>query len=232
MKQKLFFCLNSLCLIIFGFYGCADVPSSAPEFPDFRTQTRIIHAASDLGEVDVIVQPTVGADFTSLGSLSFQGNTDYLDIPAGNRVFALRSGGTIIDSSSIALESDGKLTLLLLPKAKANEPRFKLFKERRIFDPLPVMVGQVRFINAVMNAEGFNVVNASDSSNVAKSLNFATSSGYLSFQAGSFTFNIVNSNEETVGSAQISLSEGQRFTVVIFGDINNLTVKVFQDDPL
>lgn len=230
MSIKAIFTVISISVIMMGLLSCADVPSTAPKFPDFRTQTRFIHAYSAMPTVEILLEPTSGAGLSSFASLDFQNDTGYRDVAAGNRLVKLQSDP---DTTALGLESDGKLTILILPKAQQTDSRFKVFKERRTFDPLPTNVGQVRFLSAALDTVNFDVVNTSDMTVVVSNLSFTKSSGYLDFQESNFTFGVVVSGTNNVlNTAQISLSKGQRFTAVIFGNQANLAFKVFQDDPL
>lgn len=218
------------CTILIALFliSCADVPSTAPEFPDFKAQVRFIHAASDLGDVELLVQETVGAGFTSKGTLSFQGSLGYFEIPAGNRQFTLRSGGSDISTEQLAIESDGKITILILP----STPRLKLYKERRTFDALPDTVGQVRFIGAISGDNTYDIVNTADGSVVAENIGFGGSSGYVNLPAGSYTFGmVVHETEDVLATAEaITLANGQRYTVVMLGASDSPALSTFQDD--
>lgn len=232
MRLRSILAMTCVCLVAIGLLSCSDVPSTAPEFPDFRTMTRFINAASDVGDVEIILQPTVGADFTSFGTVPFQENTPYMDIPAGNRIAAIRVGGATVDTTNFSLSSDGKITVLVLPKASDMDSRFAVFLERRMFDPLPSATGQVRFISAALDTVNFAIVNTAADTVVASNLSLADKSGYLNFEAGSFTFGVtVSGTDSVLGTVQVSVSNGQRHTAIIFGDQANLSFKSFQDDP-
>lgn len=231
MRLRSILAMTCVCLVAIGLLSCSDVPSTAPEFPDFRTMTRFINAASDVGDVEIILQPTVGADFTSFGTVPFQENTPYMDIPAGNRIAAIRVGGATVDTTNFSLSSDGKITVLVLPASDMHS-RFAVFIERRMFDPLPSATGQVRFISAALDTVNFAIVNTAADTVVASNLSLADKSGYLNFEAGSFTFGVtVSGTDSVLGTVQVSVSNGQRHTAIIFGDQANLGFKSFQDDP-
>ncbi|MFQ5772085.1 MAG: hypothetical protein ACE5HX_16230, partial [bacterium] len=169
MSLRSTFAVACTSVIALALLSCADVPSTAPEFPDFRAQTRFINAYAAMPSVEILLEPSSGAGLSSFATLDFQGDTGYRDVAAGNRRLKLQSDA---DTSSLGLESDGKLTVLILPKAQPTDARFKKFSERRTFDPLPTDVGQVRFISAALDTVDFDIVDTSDMSVVA-SLSFA-----------------------------------------------------------
>ncbi|MFQ5706315.1 MAG: DUF4397 domain-containing protein [bacterium] len=228
MSLKSIFVVACLCVVTLGVLSCADVPSTAPEIPDFRTQTRFINAYPGAASVEILLEPTSNAGLNSFATVDFQGDTGYQDVPAGNRKMKLQSDP---DTTSIGLESDGKITIVVMPKGAPSDPRFRKFTERRTFDALPSDVGQVRFINAAVGGN-FDVLDTSDSTVVAKGVGFGSSSGYVSLAAGSFTFGIApKATQNVLATVQVTLSNSQRFTAVVLGDQASPAVKAFQDDP-
>lgn len=227
MSLKTIFAVVSVSVISIGLLSCADVPSTGPEFPDFRTQSRFINAVPG-GSVVLLLEPTSKAGLSSFATLDYQADTGYKDVAAGNRMLKLQSDP---DTTTLSFETDGKLTVLILPKAKATDARFLIYRERRTFDSVPDTVGQVRFINVALDTVNFDVIDTSDSSTVADNLSFTQNSGYLDLKAGSFTYGVrVHGTEAILGTVQVAVSNGQRHTAVIFGDQASLAFKSFRDD--
>ncbi len=216
-----------MCLVLtVAFLGCVDVPSNAPEFPDFRTQTRFIQASASLGAASVTV------DGVSAASVDYQSASAYMDIAAGNRLMLV--GGDAV-ATSLALEADGKITVVIFPKESATAARFRKFTERRTYDALPDTVGQVRFISAGLDTAGgsgsYDVVNMADSSVVVPAMALRDNSGYLNMPAGSYTFGMAPAGTENfLATVDITLANGQRFTAIIFGDQTSAAMRGFQDD--
>ncbi|NIV94892.1 DUF4397 domain-containing protein [candidate division KSB1 bacterium] len=225
---------TALCTLLLFLAGCSDVPSTAPEFPDFRTQTRFINVAVDVGDVELFMELAAETgDFSSLASIEMEGNTSYMDLPAGNRRLFVTSGGTMVDEDTtrLSLETDAKTTIVVLPKPTAADRRFANFRERRVFDPLPAGTGQVRFINASIETGSFVIFDTNADTVVVSNLARAGNTGYRNF-SGSFTFGVAATDTtEVLTTEQVDVGNGQRFTFVILGDEANLGLKSFQDDP-
>lgn len=227
MSLKTIFAVVCVSVVTIGLLSCADVPSTGPEFPDFRTQSRFINAVPG-GSAVLLLEPTSNAGLSSFATLDYQGDTGYKDVAAGNRKLKLQADP---DTTTLSFSTDAKLTLLILPRAKDTDARFQIFGERRTFDAIPDTVGQVRFISAALDTVNFDVIDTSDSSSVADNLSFAQSSGYLDLKAGNFTFGVrVHGTDAILGTAQVAVSNGQRHTAIIFGDQASLGFKAFRDD--
>jgi len=224
MSLKNLIVVAGLVLVTTIYVGCVDVPDKAPEFPDFRTQTRFIQADPALGSAQITV------DGSGVATVNYQEASEYLNLPAGNRVMAV-SGET----QSVALESDGKVTVVVFPKESPTATRFRVYRERRTFDALVDTVAQIRFINAGLEADGsivpYNIIDMADSSNVVLELSFRQNSGYLNLKAGSYKFGVrVSGTEDVVTTADVTVANGERHTAVIFGEQASLTLKPFKDD--
>lgn len=216
-----------MCLVLtVAFLGCVDLPSDGPEFPDFRTQTRFIQADASLGTASVTV------DGASAASVDYRSASAYMDIAAGNRSVEVSGDGS---ATSLALEADGKITVVIFPKESATAARFRKYTERRTFDTIPDTTGQVRFISAGLDTAGgsgsYDVVNMADSSVVVGAMALRDNSGYMNMPAGSYTFGMAPAGtQEFLATVDVTLANGQRFTAVIFGDQTSAAIGSFQDD--
>ena len=145
MSLKTSFVVACVCVVTIMFLSCVDVPSTGPEFPDFRSQTRFINAAVEVGTVDLLLEPTSGAGLSSFATINFQDDTGYMDVAAGSRKMAIQVGGANVDAdiTSLGIASDGKVTILILPKSQPvetnlwcacfHEPVSKLIPQQSLF---------------------------------------------------------------------------------------------------
>ncbi|NIV95496.1 DUF4397 domain-containing protein [candidate division KSB1 bacterium] len=226
MSLKTTLVVACLCVVTTVFLGCVDLLTESPEFPDFRTETRFIQADPALGSTQIMV------DGSAVGTVDFQSATNYMDLPAGSRQMQVQGDPEPV---SVALESDAKVTVVVFPRPGGEGARFRAFKERQTFASPPDTTGQVRFISAGVDTGGagvtYDIVDASDSTVVASSLSFRSNSGYLNFPSGSHTFGVVlHDTQDILATADVTLSNGQRNTAVIFGDQTTLSFEAFLDD--
>jgi len=221
-----------ICLgvITAAFLGCVDVPSDSPEFPDFRTQTRFINADPDLGTAQIMLEPTQDAGLQSFASVAFQEDTGYRDVAAGTRRAKVAADP---DTASLSLQSDAVNTVMLFPRVDGSG-RFRVFRERAVYQAVPDTAGQVRFISAATGDVTYDVLDAADSTSVgaqAEELGFRANSGYLTLDAGSYTFGVAEHGTDVFGATvDVTVSNGQRSTVVILGEAGAISAAAFQDD--
>ncbi len=228
MQLKTILGLVSVGMGALALLSCVDLPSTAPEFPDFRSQTRFINA--ETGQVSVLLEQTVGAGLSSFAAnIDPQGDTGYRDVPAGDRLVKLAADP---DTTLLAVNADAKLTVVIFPRAAVSETRFRGYQERRTFDSVPADTAQVRFIAAALSAASYDIVNASDTTVVASGLALRGSSGYVSLAPGNYTFGVVETDSTTIlaTAPAVTLADGKRSTVIVFGTAASLALKNFQDD--
>jgi hypothetical protein len=226
MQLKTILGLVSVGLGALALLSCVDL-GTPPEFPDFHSQTRFINA--ETSQASVLLEPTVGAGLSSFATIDPQGDTGYRDVPAGDRLVKLAADP---DTTLLAVNADAKLTVVIFPRAAAADPRFRGFQERRTFDSVPADTAQVRFIAAALSAASYDIVNTSDTTVVASGLALRGSSGYVSLPPGNYTFGVVEAGSTTIlaTAPAVTLADGKRSTVVVFGTAASLALKNFQDD--
>ncbi len=134
MKCNTTFVVLTLLLCAAWFVGCADVSSTGPTPPEFFSEYRFLNADSDLGDVNISLD--LGP---SVSGLEFMEANPHQTYPSGNRVGIIPSTN---DTLRIAMTSDQRATVMLLPQTGATREFIKLI-ERRIFDPAAVQPADV-----------------------------------------------------------------------------------------
>lgn len=186
------------------FLGCAEVPSTGPAPPDLRAEFRFVHAAPELGDVQVSV------DGVAQGTLGFAASTPYANYPAGSRAVTLSNG----ESQFVAMSTDLRGTIALLPAASGAAREFFRLTERRIFDAPATALRVINF-NPAHNVV-VNLTAASDTV-ASMSLGYKASSGYRALNAGNYTIVVKAADRDTVlASAAVAVSTSQ--TTMILGN--------------
>lgn len=195
--------------------SCADVPSTGPTPPDFRAEFRFVHAAPELGNVQLAV------DGVQQGALDYAGDLAHREYPAGSREVALSSG----DRQFVAMSTNLRGTVVLLP-ATAGAPReFFRLSERRVFDAPQVAF---RVANFYAPATVDVTVTAGADTVLAASLAYKGVSNYQVVPAASYTVEakIAGSNTVLVSSP---LSVSTSHTSMILGDASAALIKNVAD---
>lgn len=195
--------------------SCADVPSTGPTPPDFRAEFRFVHAAPELGNVQLAV------DGVQQGALDYAGDLAHREYPAGSREVALSSG----DRQFVAMSTNLRGTVVLLP-ATAGAPReFFRLSERRVFDAPQVAF---RVANFYAPAAVDVIVTAGADTVLATSLAYKGVSNYQVVPAASYTVEakIAGSNTVLVSSP---LSVSTSHTSMILGDASAALIKNVAD---
>jgi len=184
--------------------NCADVPSTGPAPPDLRAQFRFIHAAKDLGAVEVKV------DGVSQGSVSFQGSTSYKEFPAGSRNVTLSSGERV----PFAMATNQRGTVVILPAASGAAHEFLGLSERRIFDSPQTAV---RFVNLNSVYEVDVTMIAGTDTISATGLAFKEASSYKAAKRGTYAIRVTRVGGATV-VASSTLDVSTSHTSTTLGD--------------
>lgn len=195
--------------------SCADVPSTGPTPPDFRAEFRFVHAAPELGNVQLAV------DGVQQGALDYAGDLAHREYPAGSREVALSSG----ERQFVAMSTNLRGTVVVLP-ALAGAPReFLRLSERRVFDAPQVAF---RVANFYAPAAVDVTVTAGADTVLATSLAYKGVSNYRAVPAGSYTVEakIAGSNTVLVSSP---LSVSTSHTSMILGDASAALIKNVAD---
>ena len=195
--------------------GCADVPSTGPEVPDFKAEYRFVHAAGDLGSVEISV------DGVAQGTVDFTGNLSYKEFPAGNREVALSSG----ENQPISMPTNQRGTIVVLPSIDGAAHELLRFNERRIFDAPPV---GFRLINVNPQLTASLVVSAGADTVVNTTLGYKGVSGFHKVAAGSYALVVKNAEADTVMATSV-LSVATSHTSLIMGNASTVVVTNLED---
>lgn len=195
--------------------SCADVPSTGPTPPDFRAEFRFVHAAPELGNVQLAV------DGVQQGALDYAGDLAHREYPAGSREVALSSG----DRQFVAMSTNLRGTVVLLPAAAGAPREFFRLSERRVFDAPQVAF---RVANFYAPATVDVTVTAGADTVLAASLAYKGVSNYQVVPAASYTVEakIAGSNTVLVSSP---LSVSTSHTSMILGDASAALIKNVAD---
>ncbi len=165
--------------------GCADVPSTGPTPPDLRAEFRFVNAAPELGNVQVSV------DGVARGSIDFAGNLNHQSYPAGSRSVALSNGET----QFVAMPTNARGTVVLLPAAAGAPREFFNLAERRIFDAprtaLRVLNFNTTYAVVVRVKAGADTVSTTN-------LAYKGDSGYQNLAAGTYDIEVKNAADGAV----------------------------------
>ena len=151
--------------------GCADVPSTGPTPPDLRAEFRFLNAAPDLSSVQVSV------DDVAQGTVAFAASTGYNTFPAGSRSVSLSNG----EEQFVAMSTDLRGTVALLPAAPGVAREFFRLTDRRIFDTPGTALRVINF-----NPEHDVTVTVTTGADTVTTVNlgYKNSSGYRALTAG------------------------------------------------
>ncbi len=194
--------------------GCADVPSTGPTPPDLRSEFRFLNAAPELASVQVTV------DGASQGTLAYAASTGYSNFPAGSRSVALSNGET----QFVAMSTDLRGTVALLPAAPGSPREFFRLTDRRIFDT-PGRALRVINFNPQRSVEV--TITAGTDTVATASLAYKGSSGYRALAAG--TYNVEVKEGSTI-LATTSVNVTTTHTTAILGDANAMVLSDLTDN--
>ncbi|KAA3612180.1 MAG: hypothetical protein DWQ05_19450 [Calditrichaeota bacterium] len=122
--------LVALALLLIGFTGCVDVPSTGPTPPNMQADFRFVNAQADLGAVSIEI------DDQLIGTIDFGENISHRTFDAGSRAMVLSNG----DSRAVAMPSERRGTYVLLALDSGVRDMVRL-DERQRFNP--VAVGEI-----------------------------------------------------------------------------------------
>lgn len=196
--------------------SCADVPSTGPQPPEVRAEFRFVHAASDLGNVQVAV------DGTAQGDLAFGASLGYKTFPAGSREVALSNG----EKQFVAMSTDLRGTVALLPSIGGAAREFFRISERRIFDTPQTAVRVLNF-NPNLNVEVRVIAGADTVTNA--SLAYKGDTGYRVVSARDYTIEVKEAGKNVVlASAPLSVSTSH--TAMILSNAGTVNIVSLSDN--
>ncbi len=114
----------SMVIIVAWLSGCVDVPSNGPTPPVFESEFRFFNADKDLASANILFD--LGP---AVSGVAFKETNSHQTYPSGARVGAMDGSDTI----RVAVTSEQRSTVVLLPKTGATREFVKLI-ERRIYD--------------------------------------------------------------------------------------------------
>jgi len=216
MASKVIKAILSTCTSAALLLSCADVPSTGPDTPEVLSEFRFVHAAPELGSVQVMV------DGASQGDLTFANSLAYKQFPAGSRQVGLSNG----ESQFVAMSTDLRGTVALLPSVGGAAREFLRISERRIFDTPQVAV-RVLNLNPSVSVD-VRVIAGTDTVTNA-TLAYKGDTGYRVVTARDYTVEVKQAGTNTVlTSAPLAVSTSH--TALILGDANAVTVKGLSDN--
>ncbi len=198
-------------LVSAAMLSCAEVPSTGPTPPDFRAEFRFVHAAPELGSVQLAV------DGVQQGALDYAGDLAHREYPAGSREVVLSSG----DRQFVAMSTNLRGTVVFLPAAAGAPREFFRLSERRVFDAPQVAL---RVANFYAPATVDVTVTAGADTVLAASLAYKGVSNYRVVPAGSYSVEAKIAGSNTV-LASSPLSVATSHTSMILGDASAATIK-------
>ncbi len=216
MASKVIKAILSTCTSAALLLSCADVPSTGPETPEVVSEFRFVHAAPELGSVQVTV------DGVSQGDLTFSNSLAYKQFPAGSRQVALSNGET----QFVAMSTDLRGTVALLPSVGGAAREFFRISERRIFDT-PNLAVRVLNLNPNFSVD-VRVIAGTDTVTNA-TLAYKGDTGYRVVAARNYTVEVKQAGSSTV-LASSPLMVSTSHTAMILGDAAAVTVKSLSDN--
>ena len=197
--------------------GCADVPSTGPTPPDLRAEFRFLHAAPELGAVQVSV------DGVGQGSVEFTNSTARGNFPAGSRDIDLSNG----ESQFVAMATDLRGTVVLLPAPAGGPREFFRLNERRIFDTPHTAIRVVNFNPDRTVA----VAITSGTTEVAHfTLGYKQISDYQAVNAGTYTIEVKQTATDTTTLATTSVDVTTSHTTTIMGNASSVVLSNLVDN--
>jgi hypothetical protein len=149
-QKSTFLLIGALLLIAALVSSCVDVPTEGPAPTPLKSEYRIIHGATDMGDVSLSVQGKAA------GNLSFKGSLPHADYGAGTKELILSNGDYIL----VSMSTDYRGTFVLLNKEGPDRTFLKL-TERRVFDSATIVdtvsVGAVRPVHCSADAGAVDI---------------------------------------------------------------------------
>ncbi len=229
MTSKSYLVVLSIIVVMVIGFSCADVPSQAPPFPEFKSKVRFIHTATDLGEVGVIM------DGTTKASLSFGAASAYFDEDAGRKLFKLQ-GGAEDDTANVRLDTDDVIAIYVVTRPDDDAPRFVKIAERKLYlDVSPadtlakVLVAQMCNATLAVSVESISGADTT-TTEVSSGLAF-TKFAWVNLATNGPSHTLMVKDGDTVIKTQpLQLSGGKVYTEVLHNTVDNLSVAQLENN--
>ncbi len=210
IKLILSACTSAVLLL-----SCADVPSTGPQPPEVLSEFRFVHAAPELGSVQLAV------DGVSQGDLTYSNTLGYKSFPAGSREVSLSNG----EKQFVAMSTDLRGTVAVLPSIGGAAREFFRISERRIFDTPGVAVRVLNFSPSY--SVDVRVIAGADTVANAR-LAYKGDTGYRVVAARDYVIEVKEAGTDVV-LASSPLTVSNSHTALILGAAGALTIKSLSD---
>jgi len=235
--------------LMFYLIGCVDTNvQPIPSQFDFRSQVKVVNVGYQ-GGADISLDGLTGGlvPFNTVAYGDESPTTlDFKDIAAGSKDLIIKYGSSV-DTFKLVTDTDAKLRIFLMGNDTTKRVARKSI-ERNIWQTkssatdqnlYPVDSTFVAFMNGSPNAsfdtlivEGASI----DTIAFSKSLGMADAAPYMKFAAGTATLHFISSSDtlssgsHTLISKEFTFSSQSRNTCVIYHTIDDLKIKLYQDD--
>ena len=240
-------------VIIFGisvmFYllGCVDTNvQPIPDHFNFRSQVKVVNVGYENG--GAISMNSVTGGPISFGTVGYgEESLEFKDIPAGSKKLIINYSSSAADTFSLVTDTDAKLRIFLMGNDTTKRVAKKSM-ERNIWQTknsatdknlYPVDSVYVAFMNGSPNASFDTLIvkgTSIDTFAFKKSLKMGDGAAYMKFPAGTDTLSFISSSDSldsgsyTLITKEFNFASQSRYTSVIYGTIQSLKIKVYQDD--
>lgn len=221
MKSKFTICffLAFLFAYLISGSGCINIDNPVVQPVDYRALAKFVNLKQGV-TIKVNID---GADKVS--SLAFESASDYLDLPAGSRVFVFGSGDTLIQ----ALASEKKYSVFYVGKGSDS---VLFVPERNTFDdPFPSGKALVRFLHLSPNLGTAKViVNFAGKDSAFSNISFKGGIPYLSISSFPVKYTVISGTDTLVKAWDSGISGPGRYSVAVYGLRSSLKIKLFKED--
>ncbi len=217
--MKIFFSALSLALLL----GLTVSEASAQ-----MARVRVVHASSDAPAVDVLVDGNV-----AFQNLRFKDYTNYTNVPAGSRMFALNVAGTTTTALSLPFNLMAGQTYTFYAFGKLANSSLTIIGTGDELTPPDMNSTKVRIVHGASTAPAVDIFVtepfvALPNTPLLTAVPFIASSGYLTVPAADYQARVVPTGTRTVAidSRRLTLTRGAVRTVVAVDGPTNGTFEL------
>lgn len=217
--MKNFFSALSLALLL----GLTVSEASAQ-----MARVRVVHASSDAPAVDVLVDGNV-----AFQNLRFKDYTNYTNVPAGSRTFALNVAGTTTTALSLPFNLMAGQTYTFYAFGKLANSSLTIIGTGDELTPPDMNSTKVRIVHGASTAPAVDIFVTEPfvtlpTTPLLTAVPFIASSGYLTVPAADYQARVVPTGTRTVAidSRRLTLTRGAVRTVVAVDGPTNGTFEL------
>lgn len=222
-----------LIFVTFAALSCSDDDNNGTNPETDKSKVRAIHTSYDAPAVDILIDGAV-----AVSGLEYGESSGYAELNAGTRNVKVTAAGTTapaVIEANLPVDANKEYTVIAVNALAAIEAI--VAEDAR--NPIANKV-KIRMVHASPDAPAVDVkLNSGSGPAVFSNVVFKGITNYVEVDAGAYTFVVTpaGSTTEVVKFNQVSVSNGQVFSVVAHGtlDANDLypfAVRVFVDnDP-